>query len=95
MNLEELIQKHKPWPGSENQPCGSGQLFHLNEHGLIQEALERQVARDSESEDDDRPPVISRIVAWEILAEAQRNGLRLRPQRYDPESFRGRPRAAS
>jgi hypothetical protein len=81
---EELIERHRPPPGTEHRPCGSGQLYHLNTHRLLMTAVRRQLAAhgvDPVDIIDVQELVITRIVAWEVLAEAQRNGLWLRPQR--------------
>lgn len=91
MKLEQLIAKHRPPAGEENEPAGPGLLFHLNRYKLIVKAMRRQMEKDDQNAAEvfysplrpgkaDRPAVvITRLTGWEILSEAQRNGLRVVP----------------
>ncbi len=77
MKLEQLIERHRPPAADEGKPAGEAQLLQLNRYGLMPRAVERQLERDA---DDPKPwnhTVIRKITAWEVLAEAQRNGLRI------------------
>lgn len=82
-NLETLLEKHRPRPGQEGEPCGTGQLWHLNNNGLIGTALEAEVGKAAARPDAANLAaryvgvVISKQTAWEILADAQRGGLQL------------------
>jgi hypothetical protein len=78
---EELIAKHRPRPENEREVAGSAQLMHLNVYGLMEEAVESQAHWNSENdaEASGEPPVINKLVAWRVLADAQRNGLELEP----------------
>jgi hypothetical protein len=73
-SLERLIERNRPPVEEEDEPAGNAQLGHLNRHGLMPKALDRQLAHDGR-------PVVSKRVAWEVLADAQRRGLHLRPTR--------------
>lgn len=87
MKLEELIEKHKPRPDQEGLPASTGQMGHLNQYGLLEDAIALQAERSGL--DEDETVVVTRLVAWEVLSEAQRNGLRIEPRRIDGQ-FAGR-----
>lgn len=76
MDLETLIWRHRPTKRREKDPAGSGQLELLNRYRLLMKAARLQLERDGRdvSEVVDGDVVISKIVAWEVLAEAQRSG---------------------
>ena len=95
MTLEETLQKHKPTASTANLPCASGMLWHLNSHGLMEDAIAEQIDADklSGEPEDDKPVVINRLTAWKILAEAQRNGLRLEPHKVGVTERRQRREA--
>ena len=83
MKLEKLIQKHKPRRDQEGLPAGTGQMGHLNQYGLLKIAIDAQ--RERSSARDQEPIIVTRLVAWEVLSEAQRNGgLRIVPRRFSP-----------
>jgi hypothetical protein len=81
--LARTIPRHRPWPETENYTCGSGTLWHLNRSGLLMKAARRQLARDGRDPTElvDGDVTISRIVAWEVISQAQLDGLRLQPHR--------------
>jgi hypothetical protein len=63
--LEAQIEKFRP-KKDVDQPARGGTLYHLNSKGLLPVAL--AVAEDAGS-------VITRQVAWEVMADAQRRGV--------------------
>lgn len=79
--VEELIQRHRPRVEQEQMPASPIQLEHLNGHGLLEIALARQDDWNLEHEVSGGDVVVSRIVAWEVLADAQRRGVRIEPRR--------------
>jgi hypothetical protein len=72
--LEAEIRKHRPEPGTERLPASRQALAHVNDRGLLERALERQRQRNDEDEVEG-PVVITRLVAWEILADSRRGVL--------------------
>lgn len=74
--VEAQIEKYRPRSGAD-EPARGGTLWHLNTHGLLGEALSRErdqhdgPARSTVSDG----LVITRQTAWEVMAEAQRNGV--------------------
>lgn len=83
MKLEALIEKHRPLAGEEDEPASGGHLWHLNRHKLLMKAVRRQLEREGRDVTDivDRKVVVTKLTAWEVLSDAQRNGLRLTPPR--------------
>lgn len=76
---DEWIEHFRPPPAEENMPAAEGQLLQLNRYGLIGAAFERQLKRDASDPKPWKFTVIRKITAWETLAEAQRNGLKVTP----------------
>lgn len=85
MQLEEMIQKHRPPAAQEGDPAEQ-QLIQLNRYGLLMKAVRVQLERDGHNPLDvvDHDVVVSKLTAWEVLAEAQRNGLRIEPFKRQP-----------
>lgn len=71
--LEALIQSHKPSPRVEREPASKTQLEMLNINGLIGEAVDE--ARFASGSEDDEPVTVTKLTAWSILADAQRDGM--------------------
>jgi hypothetical protein len=82
VDVEALIEQHRPEPGTEDQPASGGHLHHLNLHGLLLDAVARQADKDGRggalaSSERPVPVVVTRQTAWEVMADAQRRGVRI------------------
>src|SRR4051812_16179136 len=91
MKLEDLIARHRPSAEHENEEATADALIHLNANGLLQVAVDRQLEHDRTISklDDEHGTGISKLVAWEVLSEAQRVGVRLSPLR--PRTSKRKP----
>jgi hypothetical protein len=67
--LEAQIEKYRP--KRPEDVASGGTLWHLNKHGLLPDAL----AREGNKEDEHGNPVITKQVAWLVMADAQRRGI--------------------
>jgi hypothetical protein len=97
VKLDDLITRHRPRPDRAQDPASADALWHLNCHGLILAAANRQLVLEGRPVasllDEGASLVISKLAAWEVLAAAQRNGVRLSPRRRRLRN--GSPRATN
>lgn len=84
MDARDGINTHRPAGKNETEPAGGGQLRLLNKLELLLKAYVRQQTKDGTC-------VITKLTAWEILAEAQERGVNIEAA-YAPDLRRRKER---
>lgn len=78
MKFEEMLEKHRPRHGTEDEPASKTQLELLNINGLLASASDAQLEKDGWPDPTDLSNPVTKLTAWEVLSGHQRAGRRLR-----------------